>query len=123
MATLSIITTVCIMSTQSKGTTAIRPLLRKVGLDEKEIEVYLALLSLKMAKATAISKASCQSRSHTYIVLRSLVEMGLASEVERGKIIHFVAEPPERLLAYCEERERQMSDLKPLFEGALPLLQ
>lgn len=101
---------------------SLRPLLKRIGLDEREIEVYLVLLPLKVARASAISKAAKQSRSHTYLVLRSLEEKGLVSEIERGKVLHFVAEPPQRLLSYLEDKEKEFHDLKPFVEGALPLL-
>lgn len=101
---------------------ALRPLLRRIGLDEREAEVYLALLPLKVARASAIAKASKQSRSHTYLVLRSLEEKGLVSEIERGKVLHFVAEPPKRLLSYVQDREEELHDLKPIIEGSLSLL-
>lgn len=102
--------------------TALRPLLRRIGLDEREIEVYLVILSLKIARASAIAKAAKQSRSHTYLVLRSLEEKGLVSEIERGKVLHFVAEPPQRLLSYVQDKEEELHSLKPIVEGALPLL-
>lgn len=102
---------------------SLRPLLARIGLDEREVEVYLALLPLKVARASMIAKAAKQSRSHTYLVLRSLEAKGLVSEIERGKVIHFVAEPPQRLLGYVEDRERELHDLKPIIEGALPFLQ
>jgi len=104
------------------GTQAIRPLLRQLGLEDKEIEIYLALLPLKMARASTVAKAARQSRSHTYLILRELKERGLVSEIERGKIIHFVAELPKRLLGYLEDRVQKLEDLRPLVEGALPLL-
>ncbi len=110
------------MSTSTTGFSAVRPLLFRLGLEEKEIEVYLALLPLKVGRATDIARAAKQSRSHTYLVLRSLKEKGLVSEVERGKITHFIAEPPERLLTMIEERERDLRSLVPLVEGVLPLL-
>ncbi len=110
------------MSTIPSGFTAIRPLLSRLGLEAKEIEVYLALLPLKVGRATDIAKAAKQSRSHAYLVLRSLKEKGLVSEVERGKITHFIAEPPERLLVMIEERERDLRSLVPLVEGIIPLL-
>jgi predicted DNA-binding transcriptional regulator len=102
---------------------SVRQLLGRLGLDEKEVEVYLALFPLRVARVAAISKAAGQSRSHTYLVLRSLERKGLVSEIERGKVIHFVAEPPERLLAYLEDKEREIRSLKPLVQGVLPLLQ
>lgn len=102
---------------------AIRPLLKRLGLDARETEIYLTLLSLKVARASAVAGAAKQSRSHTYLVLRSLEEKGLVSEIERGKVLHFVAEPPRRLLQYIENREEELRSLRPLVQGALPLLQ
>ncbi len=111
------------MSTTSlSGFGAIRPLLKRIGLDEKEIEVYLAVLSLKTGRASAIAKAAKQARSNTYLLLRSLEEKGLVSEIVRGKVIHFMAEPPQRLKQYVEERERELQSLAPLIDGILPIL-
>ena len=107
----------------SRSCTSLRALLARLGLDDREIEVYLILLSMKVAKASAISRAAKQSRSHTYLILRALEEKGLVAEIERGKILHFVAEPPERLLSYLKDREQEYHDLQPLVEGAMPLLQ
>ncbi|PIR53469.1 hypothetical protein COU76_00965 [Candidatus Peregrinibacteria bacterium CG10_big_fil_rev_8_21_14_0_10_49_10] len=101
---------------------SVRKLLKRIGLEEKEIEVYLALLAMKIGRATDIAKTAKQSRSHTYIILRDLKKKGLVSEIERGKIIHFVAEPPERLLSYLKNREQELEGLQTLVEGALPFL-
>lgn len=110
------------MKTTSSGFEAIRPLLLRIGLDDKEIEIYLALMSLKIARASAVAKAAKQDRSHTYLLLRNLEEKGLVSEVERGKVIHFVAESPDRLKQYVEDRERELHSLSPLIDGILPIL-
>ncbi len=102
---------------------AIATLLKRLNLDEREVAVYLVLLQLRMARASAIAKAAKQSRSHTYLVLRSLQEKGLVAEVERGKVLHFIAEPPDRLLSYIEGREEELRTLKPLVRGSLPYLE
>ena len=102
---------------------SLRPLLRRIGLDERETEVYLALLPMKIGRASSVAKAAKQSRSHTYLVLRSLEEKGLASEIERGGILHFVAESPQRLLSFLQDKEEEIRSVKPLVEGALPFLQ
>lgn len=107
---------------QVQSPAAIRPLLLRAGLDERETEVYLALLALKAAPASRIAKEAGQERSNTYLVLRSLREKGLISEVERGKILHFVAEEPDRLLGYVEDREKEMHQVHDLLTGALPVL-
>lgn len=101
---------------------AIRPLLLRAGLDDREVEVYLAILSLKSAKATQIAKVAKQSRSHTYLMLRSLEQRGLVSEVVRGDVLHFIAEQPQRLVTYLEDRKKDIDDVQRLVEGAMPLL-
>ena len=82
----------------------------------------LTLLPLKVARASAIAKAARQSRSHTYLVLRSLEAKGLVSEIERGKVLHFVAEPPQRLLSFVQDKEQELHDIGPIVESTLPLL-
>jgi sugar-specific transcriptional regulator TrmB len=101
---------------------AIRPLLKRAGLDAREIEIYLTILSLKIAPASRIAKEARQERSNTYLILHSLQEKGLISEVERGKVRHFVAEDPNRLLVHIEEQEKEMQQIHTLLGDALPIL-
>lgn len=101
---------------------SLKPLLKKIGLNEKQITLYLTLLSLKRARASEIASEAKESRSHSYVLLRELEEMGLVSEVKEEKILTFVAEPAEKLLSYIKDRERYFLELHKLAEGALPLL-
>lgn len=105
------------------GLPSIRALLACAGLDTKEIEIYLALLAMKTGRVSVIAKASKQSRSHTYLVLRSLEEKGLVSHIERGKVLQFVAEPPQRLLHFVRDREKALKETEMLLQGAIPYLQ
>jgi sugar-specific transcriptional regulator TrmB len=100
----------------------LRFLLTKLGLEEREVEVYLALIALGIAPASHIAKQANLQRSNTYLVLRSLEEKGLVTMVERGKIQHFIPEPPEKLIAFTVQKERQLQHTKQLLEGALPYL-
>lgn len=104
------------------GHKSIKPLLRRIGLDEKETEIYLALLSLKSANASSVAKLAKQSRSHSYLILRDLEKKGLVSEIEEEGKLRFIAEPPERLVSYLKDREMEYKELQALVEGAMPLL-
>lgn len=104
------------------STDAIRPLLRRIGLDEREIEIYLALLALKMARVRDIALAAKQSRTNAYNVLRDLQGRGLVSSIERGNVLHFVAEHPSKLLAYLADRSRELAELDPLVRSVVPTL-
>lgn len=99
---------------------SLRALLRRIGLEEKEAEVYLAALALKSARASDIARLAKQSRSHAYLMLRALGKRGLIAEVERGKVLHFVAEPPEAILSYLDNREEEIASVRTIAEGALP---
>ncbi len=107
---------------ETVGHKSIRPLLKQIGLDDKETEIYLALLSLKAARASDIAKLSRQSRSHAYLILRQLEKKGLVSEIEQDGILKFIAEPPQRLLSYLKDREEQCRTLQSLVQGAMPIL-
>jgi predicted DNA-binding transcriptional regulator len=107
---------------EQQNTTALRTLLGKIGLEPKEIEIYLVLLGLKVAKVTDIAVRAKEARPYTYLILRALKKKGLVSEIERGKVIHFVAEPPQRLLGYVDEKQEELKSTRSLLEGAMPLL-
>ena len=106
----------------AQANNAIRPLLKRAGLEEKEVEVYLALLAMKSGRVTSIASASKQSRSHTYLVLQSLEKKGLVSHIESGKVIQFVAEPPHRIVNFAKDRVQEWKETETLLEGALPQL-
>ena len=110
------------MSSVQPISPSLRTLLRRIGLEEKEAEVYLAALTLKSARATDIAKLAKQSRSHAYLMLRALEKRGLVAEIDRGKVLHFVAEPPESLLTYLENQEEEIRSIRTIAEGALPQL-
>jgi len=97
-------------------------LLARLGLNELEISVYLALLTVKVAKATVVARLTKLSRSNTYLILRSLIEKGLVSEIDRGKVLHFVAEDPTRLISYAQNKENEMQQVQTLLHSTVPFL-
>lgn len=111
-----------VSKTSSLADQSIRKLLMRIGLDDREAEVYLALVSLKKARVSVIAESAKQSRSHTYLILDALKAKGLVSEIEEDKVQHFIAEPPERLKSFVQNREKELHDLLPLIEGAMPVL-
>ena len=50
--------------------------LRQFGLNEKEISVYLSLISLGHSPVREISKTANVNRGTTYDILKSLIELG-----------------------------------------------
>lgn len=82
----------------------------KLGLSDKEAKVYLASLGLGPSPVQLISQKAKVNRATTYVVIDSLMEMGLMSTYEMGKKTFFTAESPDRLLDYLESKENKIKN-------------
>lgn len=87
--------------------------LRNFGFSKKEIEVYLALLSLGIAPVTKIAKISKTFRTYTYDILEELVKRGVVSSYIKRGTRYFEATDPTKLLEIAKERERQVQSILP----------
>lgn len=94
--------------------------LERLGLSEKEAEVYLSSLSLGFASMQDIAEKSGVNRATTYTAVEALERRGLMkSKVEEGKRL-YVSESPERFRTLLclqkkelEEKEREFLRLLP----------
>jgi HTH-type transcriptional regulator, sugar sensing transcriptional regulator len=87
--------------------------LQNIGLNEKEANVYLALLQMGQATAYSISLRSGLKKPTTYVILDQLVKKGYALKIPRVKKHLFVAESPEKVIALAGERFREAQDALP----------
>lgn len=71
--------------------------LRSLGLSEKEVSVYLALLKMGSGTVMEISYKSGVNRCTIYDILESLNQRGLVSETYKGKKRIFIVQHPESL--------------------------
>jgi len=101
--------------------------LRQFGLDEKEISVYLALISLGPAPVRLIAIKSGVNRGTTYDILKALIKQGLVSYYQQhskdSKKQYFVAEPPEKILTAIEKKIADLGSLKTSIHTSLPELE
>ncbi len=102
---------------------SVRSLLMQLGLDDREAEVYLALLPLKISRVSTIAKAAKQPRTLTYVILDKLQERGLVSEVIKGKTQNFVAESPRKLLSYASDQIDELEEAHHLLTSTVPYLE
>ncbi|MBI5654945.1 hypothetical protein HZC53_04835 [Candidatus Uhrbacteria bacterium] len=86
-----------------------KSLLRSIGLNESEVEVYLAALEGGPAQAQMLVKKSGFSRPATYLAIEQLMQKGLMSSVKFGKRYQYAAEPPERLVNYGKSQVNNLS--------------
>jgi len=87
-------------------------ILRKLGLTEGEIRVYLALLSLGQTSVGKIIDKAKISGSKVYVILEKLIQKGLVSFVMKEKTKYFQASEPKRLLIYLEEKEKELKGME-----------
>lgn len=100
----------------------VKLLLQSLGYSDKEIAVYLAVLSHGPAPVRKIASAAEVNRGTSYDILRSLMEQGLVSYYHQEKKQYFVAENPERLLAVIDGRAEHLLAAKKEIVEALPQL-
>ena len=101
--------------------------LLQFGLDEKEISVYLSLISLGPAPASLIATKAGVNRGTTYDILERLIKLELVSYYKQyqqdSKRQYFVAEPPAKLVDAVENKKRSLDTLKLNISKSLPELE
>jgi len=96
--------------------------LRKIGLTEGEIKVYLALLELGSTTSGNIIKSSGISGSKVYEVLDRLASKGLVNFILKNQVKYFEAVSPNRILDYLEEKGKQIENEKISIQKIIPEL-
>jgi predicted transcriptional regulator len=71
--------------------------LSKIGLTEKEANLYVSLIESGPATVSVISRNTGMHRPIIYKILPGLQEKGLVTVSSKGKLKYYVAESPERL--------------------------
>lgn len=83
--------------------------LEKIGFNEKEARVYLALLELGQGTATEIAQRAGLKRAIVYHVVERLKKTGYVSDLPAGKVKRFSASDPSKVL---QNVRIAMDDLK-----------
>jgi HTH-type transcriptional regulator, sugar sensing transcriptional regulator len=91
----------------------IQDTLKKIGLDDDEIAVYVAALELGPGLVTQIAKRSGVKRTTVYLVAKSLMAKGLMGEYKTRHGIHLSAQPPDYLLTKIEEQKKEVEEIIP----------
>ena len=91
--------------------------LTNLGLNEKQAQVYLALLKLGRGSAYAVSEESGLKKPTTYVILDELVEKGAAHRIPRVAKRLYKPVPPETLLHYAKQRVLDAEQLLPSFKS------
>ena len=97
-------------------------ILKKIGLTENEIKIYLALLKIGPSTAYDLSKKTGIYRVHVYDKLEQLMDKGLVTHVYKGAKKYFQATPPEKIKQYLEDKKRLLEEQETQVERLLPEL-
>ena len=94
-------------------------ILENAGLEEKEAQVYLALLELGESSVREIAEHSNVKRPTVYTTLGPLEEKGFISRITRRNKVRYIPEHPQKLLAEAEinlnELKQNLPQLESLF--------
>src|SRR3989344_5726073 len=101
----------------------INELLGKIGLNGKEIQVYLTILQQGKIAPTALSKVVGLNRTTVYSVAKELVAKGLVTEALGSPTISLIAKPLKELETMVMREEREAHAKKELVTRAIQELQ
>ncbi len=88
-------------------------ILSEMGLTQKEIDVYLTLISLKSATISELINKAKVSRQSVYEIIQKLLDKGLISFVTKDGKKQYVATNPERLRDIQKEKLELLDKLLP----------
>jgi sugar-specific transcriptional regulator TrmB len=84
--------------------------LGKIGLEDKEVKLYTALLAMGPTAIRKVAEKANINRGTAYELLKKLQKIGLVSYFHKGKRQHFVAENPKVLRSLLEQRKFEIED-------------
>ena len=90
-----------------------KEVLSELGLSKNEIEVYLKLLEMRIAKAMDIAKATRLHRPNVYDALDRLVKKGLVGHYTRENIKYYEVIDPEQLMHILKVKELKLQKIIP----------
>lgn len=83
----------------------IKPVLESLGLNPKEIELYLLLLQIGTAPASALARRMRIPSSTAQYTCQQLQKKGLIRMIQKGNTYLFSCEPPRNLLTLVEKEQ------------------
>lgn len=92
------------MEYMENQTLRVQEMLTQIGFSKKEISVYLGLLELGRGTVSLISRKAGINRTTGYDILDSLAGKGLVSVSGKEPKQEYIAESPDQIAKYLEQR-------------------
>jgi HTH-type transcriptional regulator, sugar sensing transcriptional regulator len=90
------------------GMAVVEEVLGELGLNEKEISIYLSLLSTGTAPASTLGHRTGIKRSTARYTCQQLHRKGLVRMVQKGDTYLFTHEPPEKLKLLLQKKREEL---------------
>lgn len=87
--------------------------LKKLGLEEREIKTYIALLKLGSSTVAKIAEETKIDRTTSYGILEKLLGKGFVSYIIQKKVKFFQAADPRKLTENLEEKKKEVEAIIP----------
>jgi sugar-specific transcriptional regulator TrmB len=87
--------------------------LEKIGLNKKEVKVYLALLELGQTTIARIADKAKIKRTTVYDVIKTLKQKGLVGRTFKGRFTYYFAEDPRILEKILESKQSTLASVMP----------
>lgn len=100
----------------------LKQFLLSLGFSEKEVTVYLVLLSLGKGVVSEISRRSEINRTTGYDILDKLIAHGLVSISGKEPKQEYVAESPDQIIELLKKRKKQTEEQLHAAQAILPQL-
>lgn len=94
-------------------------MLKKIGLNDKEVKVYLTLFENGATKPTVLAKMTKLNRATLYNVAQGLISKGIVSGDLSGKSLVFTPLPPSDLEKILAPAKRDLEEKASLIEEAV----
>lgn len=91
----------------------VAPLLKNIGLEEKESLVYVTLLKSGSLSMMELTKQTELKRPTVYLYIEKLKKEGLVSEIAVGKRKKYSATHPKRIVEMAKLRSRSIENIFP----------
>ncbi len=96
--------------------------LTSIGLNSKEIALYLALQKYGTQPTSLLGKKAGMNRGTAYLTLHDLLKKGLVSKTVKSQVQYFTASDPARILDYISNKQSELQKQKDQADAVLQQL-
>jgi sugar-specific transcriptional regulator TrmB len=100
----------------------IQTFLERLGLTEKETQIYLAGLKYGAQTSSILAQRTGLARSTVNFVFSELIKKGFASKTQKGSSTTYTVVEPESLEYVINEKQAEVKKLNSDFQDLLPFL-